>query len=72
MIAYPLIPHTMTISLLGDIPYTDYDYYITQLETKIDTNGKLFDTKVKTFFKKIIGQEPRLDPAVTPTLSIST
>lgn len=32
----------------------------------------LFDTKVKTFFKKIIGQEQRLDPAVTPTLSIST
>lgn len=32
----------------------------------------LFDTKVNTFFKKIIGQEPRLDPAVTPTLSIST
>lgn len=32
----------------------------------------LFDIKVKTFFKKIIGQEQRLDPAVTPTLSIST
>lgn len=37
-----------------------------------DGDVLLFDTKVKTFFKKIIGQEQRLDPAVTPTLSIST
>lgn len=29
----------MTISLLGNIYATDYDYYITHLETKIDTNG---------------------------------
>lgn len=29
----------MTISLLGDICSTDYDYYIAHLETKIDTNG---------------------------------
>ena len=29
----------MTISLLGNIYSTDYDYYITHLETKIDTNG---------------------------------
>lgn len=36
------------------------------------TNALLFDIKVKTFLKKIIGQEPWLDPAVTPTLSIST
>ena len=38
----------------------------------VSTATLLFDTKVKTFFKKILGQEPRLDPAVTPTLSIST
>ena len=29
----------MTISLLGNIYSTDYDYYIAHLETKIDTNG---------------------------------
>ena len=29
----------MSISLLGNIYSTDYDYYITHLGTKIDTNG---------------------------------
>lgn len=48
----------MTISLLGNIYSTDYDYYITHLGTKIDTNrdGQVMKMDIQQHIKELMAE----------------
>lgn len=61
----------MTMFLLGDIHSTNYDYYISHLRTKIDTNGdwQVVKMDIQQHIKELMAKEQRTLFAAWSTLN---